>query len=113
MRLEELQNNIKSEVGILLYFSGENCSVCHALRPKFQEVFDTHFPLVKQIYIDAHENPEISAQLINSHLFSTNCLIIIDIPSMTSTGSNPLTTTGLLYLVGKISYILLPAITLT
>ncbi len=73
MRLEELQNNIKSEVGILLYFSGENCSVCHALRPKFQEVFDTHFPLVKQIYIDAHENPEISAQF---QVFSIPTMIL-------------------------------------
>ena len=40
MTLEELQNIIRSEVGVLLYFSGEHCNVCHALRPKFKEVFD-------------------------------------------------------------------------
>ncbi len=61
MTLEELQEMIKTEVGVLLYFSGENCNVCHALRPKFKEAFDTHFPLVKQIYLDAHKNAEISA----------------------------------------------------
>jgi len=61
MTLEEVQNIIREEVGVLLYFSGERCSVCHALRPKFKELFDSEFPLIRQIYLDAHENPEISA----------------------------------------------------
>lgn len=61
MTLKELQNTIRTEAGVLLYFSGENCNVCHALRPKFKEAFNTHFPLVKQIYLDAHENADISA----------------------------------------------------
>jgi thioredoxin 1 len=61
MTLEEVQTIIREEVGVLLYFSGETCNVCHALRPKFKELFDSEFPLVKQIYLDAHENPEISA----------------------------------------------------
>jgi thioredoxin-like negative regulator of GroEL len=61
MSLEELQKIIRTEVGVLLYFSGENCNVCHALRPKFKELFDTAFPQLKQIYLDAHDNPEISA----------------------------------------------------
>ena len=43
MTLEELQNTIRSEVGVLLYFSGENCNVCHALRPKFKDLFDNEF----------------------------------------------------------------------
>jgi thioredoxin-like negative regulator of GroEL len=61
MTLEELQNAIRREVGVLLYFSGENCNVCHALRPKFKEVFNKEFPKLKQIYLDAHEHAEISA----------------------------------------------------
>jgi len=61
MTLEELQQIIREEVGVLLYFSGEHCNVCHALRPKFKEVFDAEFPQLKQIYLDAHENAEISA----------------------------------------------------
>ncbi|NEW59771.1 thioredoxin family protein [Sulfurovum sp. bin170] len=61
MNLEELQNIIRAEVGVLLYFSGENCSVCHALRPKFKELFDDKFKEIKQIYLDAHKNLEISA----------------------------------------------------
>lgn len=73
MTLEELQNTIRKEVGVLLYFSGENCNVCHALRPKFKEVFDANFPQLKQIYLDAHENPEISA---NFQVFSVPTMIV-------------------------------------
>jgi thioredoxin-like negative regulator of GroEL len=73
MTLAELQNTIRTEVGVLLYFSGENCNVCHALRPKFKEVFDTHFPQLRQIYLDAHENPEISAHF---QVFSVPTMIV-------------------------------------
>ena len=61
MTLEELQTTIREEVGVLLYFSGEHCNVCHALRPKFKETFDKEFPQLKQIFLDAQENPKISA----------------------------------------------------
>ena len=73
MTLEELQNTIRSEVGVLLYFSGENCNVCYALRPKFKEVFDSEFPQLKQIYLDAHENMEISAHF---QVFSVPTMIV-------------------------------------
>ncbi len=73
MTLEELQNTIKTEVGVLLYFSGENCNVCHALRPKFKELFDNEFSQIKQIYLDAHENPQISAHF---QVFSVPTMIV-------------------------------------
>ena len=61
MTLEQKQKTIKEEIGVLLYFSGEHCSVCHALRPKFRELFDKEFPQLKQIYLDAQEYADISA----------------------------------------------------
>jgi len=73
MSLEELQNSIREEIGVLLYFSGENCNVCHALRPKFKELFDKEFPKVKQIYLDAHENSEIS---VHFQVFSVPTMIV-------------------------------------
>jgi len=73
MTLEQLQTTIRTEVGVLLYFSGENCNVCHALRPKFKEVFNKEFPQLKQIYLDAHENAEISAQY---QVFSVPTMIV-------------------------------------
>jgi thioredoxin-like negative regulator of GroEL len=73
MKLDELHDIIRGEVGVLLYFSGENCNVCHALRPKFKEAFDTHLPQLRQIYLDAHKNPEISAYF---QVFSVPTMIV-------------------------------------
>ncbi|SFV52250.1 thioredoxin-like [hydrothermal vent metagenome] len=61
MELDRVKEMIESKDGVLLYFSGEDCNVCHALRPKFKEAFDNNFPLIEQLYLDAQENPEISA----------------------------------------------------
>jgi len=73
MSLDELKDIINQEVGVLLYFSGENCNVCHALRPKFKDAFDENFPELKQIYLDAHKNPEISAYY---QVFSVPTMIV-------------------------------------
>ena len=73
MTLEQLKKTITEEVGVLLYFSGEHCNVCHALRPKFKALFDAEFPQIKQIYLDAHENPEISAHY---SVFSVPMMIV-------------------------------------
>ncbi len=73
MNLEQLEAVIKEEVGVLLYFSGEKCNVCHALRPKFKETFEKEFPQLKQIYLDAHENADISAHF---QVFSVPTMIV-------------------------------------
>jgi len=73
MTLEQLQQKIAEEAGVLLYFSGAHCSVCHALRPKFKALFDKEFPLIRQIYLDAHENAEISAYY---QVFSVPTMIV-------------------------------------
>ncbi len=73
MTLEELQTTIRTEAGVLLYFSGESCNVCHALRPKFKEVFDANFPLLIQLFLDAHETAEISA---HCQVFSVPTMIV-------------------------------------
>jgi thioredoxin-like negative regulator of GroEL len=59
--LDEIQNEIANELGVMLYFSGIHCNVCHALRPKVKELFDEHFPQIKQHYIDAENSPEVAA----------------------------------------------------
>ncbi len=61
MTLEEVKKIVEEEVGVLLYFSGQHCNVCHALRPKFKETFDEHFPLVRQLYLDVESHPDIAA----------------------------------------------------
>jgi thioredoxin-like negative regulator of GroEL len=73
MTLEQLQTTIREEVGVLLYFSGENCNVCHALRPKFKKLFNKEFPQLKQIYLDAYDNAAISAHF---QVFSVPTMIV-------------------------------------
>jgi len=73
MTLETIKEKVTSEAGVLLYFSGEDCRVCHALRPKFAEMFDAHFPLVKQVFLDAQEHAEIAAYF---QVFSVPTMIV-------------------------------------
>ncbi len=61
MSLEEMQDIIATKDGVLIYFWGDNCNVCEALRPKFREAFDKNFPKIEQIYLNAKDNIEISS----------------------------------------------------
>ena len=42
--LQQLQNSIDSKEPILVYFSGENCSVCKVLKPKIEEEVSKKLP---------------------------------------------------------------------
>ena len=61
MNIEDIQNEINSNDAILLYFSGENCGVCTALKPKIQSSFQIYFPKIKQLFISASDYPAIAA----------------------------------------------------
>lgn len=37
MDIEDLEQFIGTHDGVMLYFSGENCGVCDALKPKVKE----------------------------------------------------------------------------
>lgn len=73
MDIGTLEDLIVSKLGVMLYFSGESCNVCHALRPKVKELFDADFPLIEQIFLDAHENLEIA---VKYQVFSVPTLIV-------------------------------------
>lgn len=59
--LETVQDIIHKNDGVMLYFSGENCGVCHALKPKVEELFTDQFSKLKQVYISADQYQEIAA----------------------------------------------------
>lgn len=42
--LIQLQNRINTGNPVLVYFSGENCSVCKILKPKIEEAVSKNFP---------------------------------------------------------------------
>jgi len=70
---EELEETIKSEIGVLLYFSTPTCNVCKALKPKIEEEFDKNFPLIKQYFIDSSIQPDIPASL---NIFSVPTIVL-------------------------------------
>ncbi len=71
--LEQIEEIIKSELGVLLYFSTPTCNVCHALKPKIIEAFDTHFPQIKHCFIDASASPQIPASM---QIFSVPTIVV-------------------------------------
>jgi len=71
--LEKLQELIKKEVGVLVYFSTPTCNVCHALKPKISQEFEENFPKIKQVFIDSSVTPEIPAHF---NIFSVPTILI-------------------------------------
>ena len=57
----------------LLFFTGSNCGVCVALKPKIDELIRNKFPDVKLQYINTAENMELAAQ----HLVFTVPTVLI------------------------------------
>jgi len=61
MRKEEILEEIENNLGVLLYFSGPNCNVCKALKPKINEASNKEFPKIEKIFIDVSLSPDIAA----------------------------------------------------
>ncbi|NNK83796.1 MAG: thioredoxin family protein [Flavobacteriaceae bacterium] len=57
----------------ILYFSGEHCSVCKALKPKLTEAISIKFPTIDIEIIDVNASQEIAAQ----HLVFTLPVVLI------------------------------------
>lgn len=62
MKKEQLEDQIKKNDAVMVYFSGENCGVCKVIQPKIKDLFTNNFPKIKQIYISADIFQETAAQ---------------------------------------------------
>ena len=63
-KLEELQNRINTGNPVLVYFSGENCSVCKVLKPKIEEEIKKAFPKFELFEIKTDLDKEITAHFM-------------------------------------------------
>ncbi|WP_122893399.1 thioredoxin family protein [Arcobacter peruensis] len=59
--LQQLQNSINTGAPVLVYFSGENCSVCKVLKPKIEEEIKKNFPLFETYEVKTDIHKEITS----------------------------------------------------
>ena len=60
--LDEFNQILKDNLGVLVYFSNETCNVCKVLKPQIIEMLKAKYPEIPFYYVDMSETPEISAQ---------------------------------------------------
>lgn len=62
MTTERLQQDVKNNKAILVYFQNDNCPPCMSLRPKIQTMVKQDFPKMNLTFVNSFENPELTAQ---------------------------------------------------
>ncbi|MGM0576932.1 MAG: thioredoxin family protein [Myxococcota bacterium] len=60
--LEALDERIRTEPAVLVWFSGPGCSVCEVLEPKVRALLDQEFPRVRHARVACDRTPEVAAQ---------------------------------------------------
>jgi len=58
--IENINNTIRKNLAVMVYFSAPNCSVCHALKPKLLEALDTNFEDFKVESVDISVTEDIA-----------------------------------------------------
>ncbi len=59
--LQQLQSSINTGNPVLIYFSGENCSVCKVLKPKIEDEISKNFPLFDLLEVETDLHKEITS----------------------------------------------------
>lgn len=62
--LNEVNETISTVPAVLIYFSGENCSVCTALKPKVEEQVKLHLPKIEIYEVKADFYKEIASNFL-------------------------------------------------
>ncbi len=71
--LDELNEKLKDELALVVYFSSPSCNVCHVLRPKLMEALEKEYPSIGRYHADIALTPEIAAQF---QVFSAPTIIV-------------------------------------
>ncbi len=74
--VENINNSIKENLAVMVYFSAPTCSVCHALKPKLIEAIDANFEDFRVESVDIYLNEDI-APYFNVYAIPT-LLIFLD-----------------------------------
>ena len=60
--LDQVNQNISDQKGLLLYFSNDACSVCKVLKPRVDQLVGEQYPIMQKYYIDTEKSPMIAGQ---------------------------------------------------
>ena len=71
---KELKKAISENQAIILYFSGDNCSVCKVLKPKIETEVSKNFPKMKLFEIKTDISKEFSSQF---SVFSIPTIVVL------------------------------------
>jgi len=58
--IEQINQLIKENPAVMVYFSAPTCGVCHALKPKLLAALSDNFPLFKVESVDISTNEQIA-----------------------------------------------------
>ncbi|MCB0805980.1 MAG: thioredoxin family protein [Bacteroidales bacterium] len=59
--LSQVKQTIGNNTGVLVYFYNDDCPPCISLRPKVNELLENQFPLMKMVFADSKQHPDIPA----------------------------------------------------
>ena len=59
--IENINNIIKENLAVMVYFSAPTCNVCHALKPKLLEAIDKNFKEFEIVSVDVSVEQDVSA----------------------------------------------------
>ena len=76
LNLDEFDEIISQNIGVLLYFSTFSCSVGEALEPKVIDLLKKDFPKIPFYFVDTNMTPDISAK--NSVFVEPTILVFFD-----------------------------------
>jgi len=60
-KIDELNRYISTKKAVLIYFSGENCSVCKDLKPKIENAIVNNFPKIEIYEVKSDLYKEIAS----------------------------------------------------
>lgn len=72
--VEALKTLLEAAPVSLAYFGNQSCSVCHATRPKVEEVLN-NFPSVKTFYCPVDLHPALSGQYL---IFTVPAVLVFE-----------------------------------
>ncbi len=59
--LQEVKDEVKKHMGVMLYFYNDHCPPCISLRPKVIKMVEEKFPELKLVFINSEKSPEVPA----------------------------------------------------